>query len=186
MEELLKSGAVVSKYDQAIFTWYFRNKLYGIIATHVDDFCFSESDIFQTRDMDRLRHLFKIKSEEVAEFQYIELNIKKNRDNVKLRQKEYKKRLKCIPVEGGRNLKDRISATEVTKTRQLIGQLKWLATQTRSDLSYDVSELSSMLKQENVECLKQANRVVKESKKRKIPNRYSRFRKSWATKNCCL
>ena len=31
-----------------------------------------------------LRHLFKIKSEEVAEFQCIGLNIKKNRDNVKL------------------------------------------------------------------------------------------------------
>ena len=71
--------------------------------------------------MDRLHHLFKIKSEEVAEFQYIGLNIKKNRDNVKLGQKEYKKKLKSIPVEGGRYLKDKISATEVTKTRQLIG-----------------------------------------------------------------
>ena len=77
-EELLKSGAVVSKYDQAIFTWNFGNKLHGIIATHGDDFCFAESEIFQTRVMDRLCRLFKIKSEEVAVFQYIELNIKKN------------------------------------------------------------------------------------------------------------
>ena len=114
--------------------------------------------------MDRLHCLFKIKSEEVAEFQYIGLNIK-NSNNVKLGQNECKKKLKCIPVEGSRNLKNRISATEVTKTRQLIGQLNWLATQTRPDLSYDISELSSMLKQENVECLKQANRVVKKAKK---------------------
>ena len=90
-EELLKSGAVVSKYDQAMFTWYFQNKLHGIITTHVDDFCFTGSEILQTRVMDRLCHLFKIKSKEVAEFQYIGLNIKKNRDNVKLGQKEYKK-----------------------------------------------------------------------------------------------
>ena len=74
------------------------------------------------------------------------------------------KKSKCIPVEGDRNLKDRIPATEVTETKQLVGQLNWLATQTRPDLSYDVSELSSMLKQENVECLKQANRVVKKAK----------------------
>ena len=127
-EELLKSGAVVSKYDQAIFTWYFGNQLHGIIATCVNDFCFAGSEIFQTRVMDRLRHLFKIKSEEVAEFQYIGLNIKKNRDNVKLRQNEYKKKLKCISIEGGRNLKDRISATEMIKTRQLIDQLDWLTT----------------------------------------------------------
>ena len=76
------------------------------------------------------------------------------------------KKLKRIPVEGGRNLKDRISAIEVTETRQLIGQLNWLATQIRPDHSYDVSELSSMLKQENIECLKQANRVVKKQKKK--------------------
>ena len=88
-----------------------------------------------------------------------------------------KKKLKCIPVEGGRNLKDRISATEVTETRQLIGQLNRLATQTRLDLTYDISELSSILKQENVECLKQANRILKK-RKRKIPNSYSRLRKS--------
>ena len=86
--------------------------------------------------MDRLHRLFKIKSEEVPEFQYIGLNIKKNRDNVKLGLNEYKKKkLKCIQVEEGRNLKDRISAMEVTKTRQLIGQLIWLATQTRKMLN---------------------------------------------------
>ena len=93
LEELLKSGAVVSKYDQAIFTWYFGNKLHDIIATHVNDFCFAGSEIFQTRVMDKLCRLFNIKSEEVAEFQYIVLNIKKNRDNVKLEQIEYKKDL---------------------------------------------------------------------------------------------
>ena len=87
----MKSGAVVSKYDQTIFTWYFGNKLHGIIATHIDDFCFAGSEIFQTRVMDRLSRLFKIKSEKVAEFQYIRLNIKNNRDNFKLRQNEYKK-----------------------------------------------------------------------------------------------
>ena len=86
--KLLKSGAVISKYDQAIFTWYFGNKLHGRIATHVDDFYFAGSEIFQTRVMDRLHCLFKIKSEEVAEFQYIGLNIKKNKENVQLEQNE--------------------------------------------------------------------------------------------------
>ena len=64
-------------------------------------------------------------------------------------------------------MREAISTTEVTETRQLIGQLNWLATQTRPDLSYDVSELSSMLKHENVECLKLAYRVVKKAKKEK-------------------
>ena len=42
-----------------------------------------------------------------------------------------------------------------------------LATQTRADLNHDVSALSSILKQENVECIKQANRIVKKAKKEK-------------------
>ena len=95
-EELLKSGAVVSKYDQAIFIWYFGNKLHGIITTHVDDFCFAGLEIFQIIVIDRLHRLFKIQSEEVAEFQYIGLNIKKNRDNVRLGQNKYKK-IKMYP-----------------------------------------------------------------------------------------
>ena len=47
--------------------------------------------------MDRLCRLFKMNSEEVAEFQYIRLNIKKNRDNVKLRLNEYKKKIEMYP-----------------------------------------------------------------------------------------
>ena len=86
----MKSVAVVSKYDQTIFTWYFGNKLYGIITSHVDDFAL-QGQRSSKPDMDRLFRLFKIKSEEFAEFQYIGLNIKKNRDNVKLGQNEYKK-----------------------------------------------------------------------------------------------
>ena len=55
----------------------------------------------------------------------------------------------------------------MTETRQVIGHPIKLATQTRPNLSYDVSALSSILKQENVECLKQANRVIKKAKKEK-------------------
>ena len=42
-----------------------------------------------------------------------------------------------------------------------------MATKTWPDLSYDVSTLSSIQKQENVQCTKQAHRVVKKVKKEK-------------------
>ena len=53
-----------------------------------------------------------------------------------------------------------------TETRKLIGQLNWLDTQTRQDLSCNVSTLCSLLKKENPECIKQNNRVVKKAKKK--------------------
>ena len=166
-EELTRLGAIASKHDQAIFTWCFENRLQGIIATHVDDFCFGGSEIFQNQVIDNLRKVFKIKSEEVAEFQYVGLNIKKTEKNIKLGQDEYIKKLHHIPLQNNRTPEDKLSSAEVTQARQLIGQLNWLATQTRPDLSYDVSALSSILKLENVECIKQINRTVKKAKKEK-------------------
>ena len=71
--------------------------------THVDDFCFAGSEIFQSRVIDRLCHVFSVKSEEVAEFQCIGLDIKKNSENIKLGQNEYVKKLKYIPEEAGSN-----------------------------------------------------------------------------------
>ena len=80
---------------------------------------------------------------------YIGLDIKKNSENIKLGQNRYVKKLKYIPVEADRNLKDTISSIVITENRQVISQLNWLATQTRPDLIYDVSSLSSILKQKN-------------------------------------
>ena len=167
-QELIKLGATVSKYDQAIFSWYSSDhKLQGIIASHVDDFCFAGSETFENQVIKHLRCVFKVKSEEVAEFRYIGLEIKKNDSSIRLGQDEYIKELRPVPVQNGRCLEDKISPTEVTEARQLIGKLNWVATQTRPDLSYDVSTLSSILKQENVECIKQINRTIKKAKREK-------------------
>ena len=83
----------------------------------MDDFCFAGSEIFQAKVIERLCHLFKIKFEEVSEFQYIGLSIKESKDNIKIGQNENVKKLKCIPIEGSRNLREAISTTEVTGTR---------------------------------------------------------------------
>ena len=100
--------------------------------------------------------------------------MKQSGENIRLGQDEYVKKLKPIPIASKRNTEDDISASEVTEIRQLIGQLNWLATQTRPDLGFDVSDLSSMLKHGNVDCIRQVNKTVKKAKKEKsqiiIPN----------------
>ena len=47
---------------------------------------------------------------------------------------EYVKKSKYVLVKAGRNLKDAIFTTEIIETRQVIGQINWLATQTRLEL----------------------------------------------------
>ena len=89
--------------------------------------------------------------------------------NIQLKQNEYVKILKYIPVKEGRNWKDAICTKEITETRQIIGLFNWLVTQTKLSLSYDVSVLSSIVKQKNLECIKQDNEVVKKAIKEKSP-----------------
>ena len=130
--------------------------------------------MFENKVINSIRTLFRVKSEEVAKFQYIGLEIKKSNENIRIGQDEYIKKLGHIPLQNNRSLEDKRSPTEITEARQLTGQLNWLATQTRPDFIFVASTLSSILKQENVECIKQINRTVKKAKKQKsqilIPN----------------
>ena len=74
------------------------------------------------RVINRLRNVFVIKFEEVAEFQYIGLVIKKKGEKIKLGLNRYVKKRKYIRVETGRNWKDAISTRAITETRQIISQ----------------------------------------------------------------
>ena len=172
----MESGPVASKYDHAILTWYLRNQLQSIIPTHVQN--------FQSRVLNRLCYIFAVKSEEDTKFQNIGLNIKNKRGNIKLGQTELGKKLKYMPDETGRNLKNAIFTTEITETRQISGKGNWPVTQTRPDLSDEVIALSSIQKQKNVECIKWTNRKIKKAKK--ISDKYYRLEKPWAFKNCGL
>ena len=96
--QLNKLGAVASKLDEAIYTWHFEGKLHGIIATHVDDFCFAGSKVFQASVIDKIYKIFKVKSEEVNEFRYLGLDVKKKRGEITLGQDEYMKKLKPIAI----------------------------------------------------------------------------------------
>ena len=46
-KELLATGCVKSRYDGAIFHWHKENTLQGILAAHVDDFCWTGTKLFQ-------------------------------------------------------------------------------------------------------------------------------------------
>ena len=45
-EELLKLGAEMSKFDEALFIWRSEEKLHGLIGCHVDDFIYGGSVLF--------------------------------------------------------------------------------------------------------------------------------------------
>ena len=86
--------------------------------------------IFRTR--------LEIGLEQEKKFKYIGIEVEANHDSVSLSQAGYVQ--KKIPKRK-LFLKDReLNSEEQTAYRSLVGQLNWLAQQTRSDIAYDVSE----------------------------------------------
>ena len=166
-EVLLNLGAEVSKYDQAVFSWYHEGKLHDVISTHVDYFCWAGTKLFLVNVIDQIKKQFVIKSEEVSDFKYVGLNVKQNDRKIRISQDEYVKNLRTLPVDNMRSVEEKISEVELTNVRKLIGQLNWMATQTRPDLSYDVNELSSCLADKKLKNIKCVNKAVKKAKKEK-------------------
>ena len=81
-------------------------------------------------------------------------------------QNEYLKSIQPIQISPGRaNQKaDPCNEDEIKKYRSLVGQINWLSTQSRPDVSFDALELSCNMSNTKVENLIQANINIKKLK----------------------
>ena len=57
-EELLKLGARMSKFDEALFIWRSEGELHGSIGCHVDDFIYGGSVLFNQQVSDKIKEKF--------------------------------------------------------------------------------------------------------------------------------
>ena len=63
---------------------------------------------------------------------------------------------------------ERLNMDENKTLRSLQGQLSWLSTQTRPDLSFDAFQLSTVLNRSTLKDAKQGNKVVKKMKEKQV------------------
>ncbi len=106
-------------------------------------------------------------------FCYVGLNVSQDKNKtIQVNQNKYAAEIQAIPVSAGRKC-DRTSLlnkNEMQALRATAGQLNWLATQTRPDLSYDALELNMSRQHPTIEQLLRANKAKRAQMNTCIPN----------------
>ena len=162
-DELLALGVTMSTLDSALFSWCNDGKVEGIICVYVDDFLWAGTQRFEGHIIDNLSEIFRIGSSASKTFKYIGLNIVSTEDgNITVDQFQYASSLKPISVSRHRAAvkTSELSESEKTEYRALIGQLNWIATQTRPDIAFDVCELSVSSSRATIGDLLRLNKVI--------------------------
>ena len=177
-EELLKSGAIQSKYDEGLFYVRKDNQLIGILSCHVDDILWGGTPIFKKIIIGHICKVFLISNNDSRAFQHLGVHLKQDSDgSITIDQKSYAQSLNAIMVSSSDTSdKNRLlTESEVSKLRCAIGQLNWLACITRPDIAFDVSVASSKIKKATVEDILNVNKIIAKVKSNECSIRFPKL-----------
>ena len=162
-KELLKTGGIRSKIDSAMYMWYENNKLIGHLVCHVDDLIFAGVKRWFENVIGRLRKMFNIGSESKEAFRYIGLNVRRHASMILLDQQDYIEKLQEITIKAERKkeVQGELTDEERSKLKAVSGQLLWVTTQTRPDMSFESCSVSNAGKTPTVQNLLDANKAIR-------------------------
>ena len=163
-----------SRGDSCLFYYRCNNKLAGLIIAHVDDFLAAGGDDFQKYVMDVFLNKFSF-GKVHDKFSYTGISIHQEKDEtIYIDQNEFVQNLPTFNYtkQDSQNILDK---TENGWIRKTTGQLNWMASQTRPDISYDAFHLSTCLNRAKYEDAKYSTRAVLKSKYEDVKLRFSRL-----------
>lgn len=170
-EIVVQAGGKMSKVDPAVFFWTDQDcKVTGVLACHVDGFIWGGTQSFSQTVIPHLRSAFQVGREEDHNFCYVGIDFVSADKIVQMHQENYIQHMQPIPVNPSRAAEFDSSLTEEEKNqlRSKIGQILWVARQSRPDVMFDVSNLASKLKDATVQAIHEANRIVCKLKSKKV------------------
>ena len=162
-EELLSLGMKISLLDPALFAWQAPSGTKGILCLYVDDILWAGEKTFKETIIDKLSEMFKIGNSASKSFKYIGLNIKNVADgSTNIDQYDYTESVEAICISKARNnnRNSELNEKEKGEYRALIGQLNWVAMQTRPDIAFDVGDHSTKIKNATVADICSLNKIV--------------------------
>ena len=156
--ELIQLKCEQSKLDPALFYWFHEGKLEGLFLMHVDDFLWAGSELFNVTIISPLRKKFCFGKESDSRFRYIGLHIEQTKGEIYIHQQDYIDELKQVNMKtDSRSMNDQIYP-------EAVGQLHWIATQTRPDICYDVLDLATASHLCASKLQSKVNKVIRKSK----------------------
>ena len=95
-------------------------------------------------------------------FKNVDLDIIQIEEGVMAEQNKYISSIQAVPTSLKRKSEKyaELNQEEISELRAVIGQLNWLSTSARPDISFDVLELSMAIKHPLVEDLIRANKLI--------------------------
>ena len=183
-EELLQSGMVMSKLDQAMFLHFTHGSLSGVVCLHVDDMLWSGTEDFRENVIVHINEKFQIGSTETGTFKYVGVNIINTESFIGVDQEHYIGTLQEVAICTGRSRNDDLTPDERSEYRSIVGQLNWVATQTRPDILFEVCLLSSRFESARIEDLMHANKVVRKVKANAVMLKFQNVQKNLISIEC--
>ena len=168
-DEVVQAGGRVSVHEPGLFfTQNECSELTGLMPCHVDDILWCGTNSFKHGMINRLQEVFVVGTSSSVAFKYVGIDIKQEWDtkSIVVSQDSYIDSLQYVNIHAPR-LSDknaRLTDEEVHNLRGAVGQLNWLSCVSRPDISFDVSVLSSNIKDATVSDLIQVNKVIKKVK----------------------
>ena len=159
---LLSIGFVQTSFDKSLYYMRKGTTLLGLACVHVDDILLCGSDSFLNDMVAQLSSQFSFGSLKRNTFVYCGLNVARTDDFISISQRSYVDSLRPIEIPSDSIRTDVLSQSSVDLLRKRVGQLGWIATRTRPDLSFGASTGSckNVDKQYTVSHLEQANKFI--------------------------
>ena len=164
-EVLNESGASVSQLDEALFFVHDKNgHLIGVIACHVDDLLYCGTFQFHHEVVNNLRDKLEFGSENSFAFTYIGMHVQQHQNHtISLDQLSFTDSIAPISIPKARFAADKqskLTAQETIQLRAAIHQLNWIATASQPQISFEVCQASTRVKEATLADLIHINKVI--------------------------
>eukprot|EP00971_Amphidinium_carterae_P352031 6492390-Amphidinium_carterae.2 len=160
-------GFIQSTHDPCL--WYLLDpdstnadtQLVGAVAVHVDDFLCGGYGQVWDEHFAALKRTFTFSEPETGSFLFTGVRIIQESDRILFDQSAYAANLSKLHIPRDAHDEDQVEAKSMRLIKQALGELQWLATQSRPDISAEVSPTSSLANNATAAGVKRLNKLIR-------------------------